>query len=41
MAESADLFGVTRQRIAALLRPSIEGPSIAFTLTLVSGLAAL
>jgi DNA-directed RNA polymerase sigma subunit (sigma70/sigma32) len=40
MAEIADLFGVTRQRIAALLRPSIEVSSIAFVLTFISALAA-
>jgi hypothetical protein len=39
MAEIADLFGVTRQRIAALLRPSTEGPFLAFTF--ISGLVAL
>jgi hypothetical protein len=39
MSEIADLFGVTRQRIAALLRPTMEGPLLAFTF--VSGLAVL
>jgi hypothetical protein len=39
MTEIAELFGVTRQRIAALLRPSTEGPLLAFTF--ISGLAVL